>query len=231
MLAIAEYARTAETVPPDLAAEIFIGGEAAGRASFVGLKAPASRHAGKVQAKADERVVVRASGKGRVYYRVGMSWTPSDAGKRANSHGFAIQRSLRVQRADDAAREASDVFTAGELVALDVEVTVDRVQRYVAIQVPIAPGFEPVDTSLGKGARARVASGARAHWVSHEELRRDRAVVFADVLPPGTHRTTIFLRAIAAGDYEMPPATVAAMYQPELQGNTPKARVRIAAAP
>lgn len=231
MLAIAEYARRSETVAPDLAADVFIGGDAAGRASLIGLKAPVSRHHGWVKSTPDERVVVRASGKGRLYYRVGMSWTPTDAGKEAESHGFAIERSLRVQRSSETTEAASDTFVAGDLVALDVEITVDRVQRYVAIDVPIAPGFEPVDTSLGKGASARVASGARGHWVSHQELRRDRAVVFADVLPPGRHRTTIFLRAIAAGDYEMPPATVGAMYQPELQGNTPRARVRIAARP
>lgn len=231
LLAIAEYARSNETIAPDLAAEVFIGGTAAGRASLVGLKAPVSRHRGRVERTPDERVVVRASGKGRLYYRVGMSWTPSDAGKAADSHGFAIERSMRVQRSTESTEAASEAFVAGDLVALDVEVMVDRTQRYVAIDVPIAPGFEPVDTSLGKGGSARVGTGGRARWVSHQELRRDRAVVFADVMPPGRHRTTIFLRAIAAGDYEVPPATVAAMYQPELQGNTPRARVRIAPRP
>ena len=94
--------------------------------------------------------------------------------------------------------------------------------------MPLPPGLEAVDTSLGKGGRARVIAGSQGWWVSHQELRRDRAVIFADALRPGEHRTTIFLRAIAAGSFEMPPAEAHAMYTPELRGNTARARVDIA---
>jgi hypothetical protein len=40
--------------------------------------------------------------------------------------------------------------------------------------------------------------------VQHQELHRDRVVLLADHLAPGVYTSTVFLRAIMAGDYRMP---------------------------
>jgi len=118
---------------------------------------------------------------------------------------------------------------AGELVALDVTIRVDAAARYVALDLPLPPGLEAVDDTIGSGRRARVLTGGRGAWVSHQELRRDRAVVFADALAPGTHRTTVFLRATTPGRYAIPPAVAHAMYMPEIRGHTAESTVVVAA--
>lgn len=226
MLALAEYARHREKDVPKLAATVWMAGEPTAPAKLEGRTPAAVRRTATLTATTGEpKVTVVRTGTGRLYYRVGMSWIPRDAGKTADVHGFALERTLRTESGAGAA------ITAGDLVAMDVVVTVDRMQRYVAVEVPLPPGLEPVDTSLGKGRRARVLAGGRSSWVSHQELRKDRAVLFADGLSPGTHRTTVFLRAIAAGSYAMPPAEAHAMYTPELRGHTARARVDIAQRP
>lgn len=224
MLALAEYARLREKDVPQLATRVWLGDTATRAAELKGRMPTPVRRTGSVEitGKKDPAVTVERTGKGRLYYRVGMSWTPRDAGRVAASNGFAISRTLRTTDGKGTA------IAAGDLVAMDVVLTVDRSQRYVAVEVPLPPGLEAVDTSLGKGGRARVIAGGRGSWVSHQELRKDKAVIFADLLGPGEHRTTVFLRAIAAGSYEMPPAEAHAMYTPELRGNTARSKVDVA---
>jgi len=223
MLALAEYARSREKDVPALSTRVWLGKHPTPAADLKGRTSAPVHRIGSVEIGAtDPQVTVKRTGKGRLYYRVGMSWTPADAGKVAASNGFAIARSLRTTDGKGTA------IAAGDLVAMDIVVTIDRSQRYVAVEVPLPPGLEAVDTSLGKGGRARVLAGGRGGWVSHEELRRDKAVIFADLLSPGEHHTTVFLRAIAAGTYDMPPAEAHAMYTPELRGNTARTKVDIA---
>jgi hypothetical protein len=223
MLALAEYARRREKDVPDMSTRVWLGEQSTPSAVLRGRTPKPVLRSGTVEMSSEEpKVTLARAGKGRLYYRVGMSWTPNDAGRVPVTNGFAIERSLRTTDGKGTA------IAAGDLVAMDVVVTVDRSQRYVAIEVPLPPGLEAVDTSLGKGGRARVIAGGRGGWVSHEELRRDKAVIFADLLSPGEHRTTVFLRAIAAGTYDMPPAVVHAMYMPELNGNTARAKVEVA---
>ncbi|HWB73476.1 MAG TPA: MG2 domain-containing protein [Nannocystaceae bacterium] len=220
LLALSQYARARETTIPSLTAETWIGAQPSKRASIEGRKTTAVHSHARVDAP--QRVTVRRTGKGRLYWRVGMSWTPPDAGAKADAHGMAITRSLRTEKQTDIER-----VTAGELVALDVTVTVDRTQRYVAIDLPLPPGLEAVDQTLGGGARARVLPSKGGWWVSHRELRRDRAVLFADVLAPGEHTATVFLRATTPGRFEMPAAVAHAMYAPERRGHTADAKVEV----
>jgi uncharacterized protein YfaS (alpha-2-macroglobulin family) len=228
MLAFAEYARRREPDAADLAADVWIGERPVADVKLQGRAAPTvERRASVATPETGEvgRVTLRREGEGRLYWRVGMTWSPKDAGKRPSAHGITVDRKLRTR----AGAVGESAIRAGDLVALDVTIRVDAATRYVALDLPLPPGLEAVDDTIGKGQRARVLSGARGGWVSHQELRRDRAVVFADVLAPGTHRTTVFLRATTPGRYAMPPAVAHAMYMPEIRGHTAEARVVIAA--
>ncbi|HET6584128.1 MAG TPA: alpha-2-macroglobulin, partial [Nannocystaceae bacterium] len=227
LLAFAEYARRKEPDAADLAADVWIGPRALPGVELRGRSAPAvERRSRLVAPRRGEvgRVTVRREGSGRLYWRVGMTWTPKDAGKRPSAHGITVDRSLRTRAGDVGEAE----IPAGELVALDVAISVDVATRYVAVDLPLPPGLEAVDDTIGAGRRARVLAGGRASWVSHQELRRDRAVVFADALGPGLHRTTVFLRATTPGRFAMPPAVAHAMYMPEIRGHTAEARVVVA---
>jgi len=230
LLAFADWARRNEPNAADLHAELWVGERPVRDVALRGRAAGAAVRRGELQVapRGDVgRVTMRRSGEGRMYWRVGMTWTPKDAGRRPSAHGIALERTLRDERG--AVRD--DSLQAGELVAMDVTIRVDAATRWIAVDLPLPPGLETVDITLGKGQRARRLAGGRGGWVSHEELRRDRAVLFADALGPGTHETTVFLRATTPGRYEMPPAVAHAMYTPEIRGHTTRTSVRIAAPP
>lgn len=235
LVAIADYARVREAEPPDFVGRAWVGARPVFEASFLGrdLKAqeatakmpdilrPASGEA--TAASTPLTVVLQRRGQGRMYYRLGAEWAPAEPEPPAREHGLDVGRALRL--ADGALGQRA--ITIGDAMAVDLELTSRTRIRYVALEVPLPAGLEAVQLDLGKGQAAAKLSGSRGWWVSHEELRRDRVVVFADDLPPGTHHHTVFLRATSRGDYQLPPAHAEAMYMPEVWGRSAGARVAV----
>ncbi|MDE2681199.1 MAG: hypothetical protein OSB29_07525, partial [Verrucomicrobiota bacterium] len=56
--------------------------------------------------------------------------------------------------------------------------------------------------------------------VSHQVLRKDRAVFYANNLPRGMHQFQYLARVRAAGTATAPAAKVEAMYDPDIVGLT-----------
>ena len=168
-------------------------------------------------------VVLQREGQGRLYYRLGVSWAPAGDDLPARDQGLALTRVLRDRRGP-----LRGDLPAGEPIALDLELRAQRRVPYLVVDVPIPAGLEPVQLDLGQGRRAAAPlTGVDGHWFNHEELRRDRVVLFADELPPGTHRHTIHLRSTTRGRYAFPPARAEAMYIPELYGRSSGALVDV----
>jgi uncharacterized protein YfaS (alpha-2-macroglobulin family) len=108
-------------------------------------------------------------------------------------------------------------------------VTADTPLDYVALEVPLPAGLEAIDTAIGRGRAAMLLPGEYGWWVDHRELHADRALVFADRLPPGSRTHTLHLRAATPGEFSMPPPHAEAMYLPEIHGHGVAQRVTIAA--
>lgn len=232
LLALADYAAIYEADEPHFQARVWLDREALARVDVAGRSfevqegftpmaelLPAKRRA----ATASELLLERA-GVGRMYYRVGLEWVSTASDLPARSEGLAITRSLRNVQGTIADDQA---IATGDLLALDVTLETRSELTHVAVELPLPAGLEAIDLELGKGSAAMKISGNRAHWVSHQELRRDRAVVFADRLAPGTHVTTVFVRATTPGEYVMPPGTAEMMYYPEVYGRTSSRRVSV----
>lgn len=225
LLALADFARVHEAELPDLRARAWVRGTSVLDVPFKGREL-ATRGAlttmagilGSSPAPGDELlpVILQRTGQGRLYYRLGAEWAPSaQAELPARSQGLTVTRTLRT-----AAGRADTEVPGGEPIAMDLTIRSDSRVRYVVVDVPLPAGLEGVSRTLGRGRRAAVLGGPRGWWVSHEEQRPDRVVVFADDLPPGTHTHTIDLRSTSRGHFSFPPATAAAMYTPEVHGRT-----------
>lgn len=227
MLGLAGYARSREAVVPRLTAHAWIGPEHTLTREIQGTRLASATAdaslADLLQAPTPEVTLGRV-GEGRLYYRVGMTWTPEKEQDRAVAAGIAVETKLRD---GDGRVVEGDAIAPGTLLALDVTLTVDQRVDYIAVDMPLPAGLEGIDTSIGKGRRAMVVGGKRAWWASHEEIRRDRALLFADQLGPGSHTHTIYLRAATPGTFEMPPTVAQSMYFPEISGHTARRQVVI----
>lgn len=236
LLALAEYARRFEAVVPAFDTGVWVDTEFAGTERFEGRRAevqavslplpwlPDAAPSPAGTDPFDSRVTLRRRGEGRMYWRVAMRWMPDEATVTPHAAGITVERSLRTTAGPLA---EGDTLARGELVALDLTLTTNDTLDYVAVDVPLPAGLEAVDTSIGKGRRAMVLSGHRGGWVSHTELRAERALVFADRLAPGEHQHTVYLRAVVPGESVMPPSRAEAMYYPEVQGHTAARTVRV----
>ena len=115
----------------------------------------------------------------------------------------------------------------GEAVAMDLQIENDVAIDYVAIDVPLPAGLEALQREVGFGQASMRLPGTYGPFVSHEELRADRVVVFADRLHRGVHKHTIYLRPTTPGQFVLPSAQAEAMYEPELYGRTTMSQIEI----
>ena len=234
LVALVDYARVYEAELPDFSARAWVGGanvldlkfkgrELATRSSFTDMATIIGMSQKPGQAATPLLpVVLQRQGQGRLYYRLGAEWAPAQTDLPARAQGFTVARRLRTS---DGA--ATDQVPAGEPIAMDITITSETRVRYVVLDVPLPAGLEGVSRTLGLGRRAATLGGQRGWWVSHEEQRPDRVVVFADDLPPGTHHHTIDLRSTSRGRFGFPPAVAEAMYMPEVYGRTVGATLEV----
>jgi uncharacterized protein YfaS (alpha-2-macroglobulin family) len=163
-------------------------------------------------------------------------WEPAESGAKAQgySNGFAIARSL-AKIAGDAPPQKLGANAAGALQAKvgdvieeTVEVVNPEDRTFVAIALPLAAGFEPLNPNLATApaeAQPSAPPTLAPTWVSFGD---DRVFYAYDALPKGNYRFVFRVRAQTAGTFTQPPGTVETMYQKGLQGASAGAQVVVA---
>jgi uncharacterized protein YfaS (alpha-2-macroglobulin family) len=165
-------------------------------------------------------------------------YMPAEPGASAEaiSAGFVVTRqSWRVKSGAtpeklDAASGAIHV-TQGDVIEETAEVVNPEDRTYVAISVPLAAGYEPLNPNIATAPAEAQPSSAPTlapTWVSYGD---DRVLFAYDSLPKGNYRFAFRLKAQTAGAYTQPLATVETMYKKGLLGASAGARVEIAKAP
>ncbi len=222
ILAMAAYAAVYEDVAPELDVRAWLDDAPLLQATFQGRELGNEHASGSLRrSESPTKITLARTGLGRLYYRVGMRWSPRVQDIEPRSAGLAIERTLR---SEGSVVDAHHGMKEGAAGTIDVRITADMRQRYVVLEIPLPAGLEAVDTSLGAagslmGAVSTV-SGVAALRYDHRELRGDRVLVFVDDLPAGSRRVVIPVRATHQGRYSFPPARAEAMYAPEVAGNT-----------
>ena len=202
----------------------------------------------KAQAGAPAALAFAKKGDGTLSYTASLRYAKKEMPTTALDAGIAVQRWIEPFAATAGSGQAKRV-RAGELVRVRVRVASPTERRYVAIVVPLPAGLEIVDYSLASsaGSARRIAAesggdggdgeggdgdaydgdgawsfAAPYVWspFNHTELRDDRAVFFADSLPPGVHTATVIARATTLGSFVFMPATAEEMYAPEVSGRS-----------
>lgn len=155
----------------------------------------------------------------------------------AAASGFAITR-----RYLDASGKPATAFKAGDLVTVQIAVTADAAHHWVALVDPLPAGFEPQNPKLASGSAPKDPPGGPAPsdpWAAsssswrtaitwaHQDLRDDRVEWFADDVGAGSYELTYQARATIDGTFSAMPATVEAMYQPDVRGRTERTTITV----
>jgi len=146
----------------------------------------------------------------RTYWKL----TPKDASVLASgSRGQVIDQPTEAFHRERIEPGAS--LKSGDIVEVELIVESKNDYDYILLEDPKAAGLEPVDVRSGYFGGA------------YRELRDEKVAFFLRDLPQGKHTLSHRLRAEIPGKFSALPARIAAMYAPELRGNSDEGKIQV----
>lgn len=238
LLALDRYFNTYEKQTPDFVARIWLGDVYAGSGEFRGRTT--DRHETIIPmsyvlnetAGGSQNLLLDKEGPGRLYYRIGLRYAPTDFKLPALDMGFVVERTYEgVDDPKDAYRDKDGVWhiKAGARVRVKIKMVADNRRYHVALVDPLPAGLEIVNPELavsGSVPQDPSASSGRygwwwwSSWYEHQNMRDDRAEAFASLVWDGVYEYSYVTRATTPGTFVVPPTKAEEMYSPEVFGRS-----------
>ena len=237
LLALDRYFNTFEAVEPEFVARIWLGETYAGEHAYVGYST--ERHLTEVpmgylvDTELEEQdLIISKEGPGRLYYRLGLKYAPTDLKLEPLEMGFVVQREYEaVDDPDDVTRleDGTWVIKAGARVRIRLTMVADNRRYHVALVDPLPAGLEIINPALAvSGTIPQDPNSEESRygwwwwwtWYEHQNMRDERAEVFTSLLWHGVFEYTYVARATTPGTFVVPPAKAEEMYSPEVFGRS-----------
>jgi alpha-2-macroglobulin len=221
--ALRNYFNVYEKTTPNFTAKSWIGDAAYAETSFVGrtTKTSLAHIDWPALPGSQHDVVISKQGDGRVYYRVGITYAPTQTAFAALDAGFVVTRSYAaVDKASDVARDRDGNWQValGARVMVTVNVTNTTPRFGVALVDQLPAGFEAINSAI---ATAESGSRTTSDYAWRNTNHRDNRVeTFAMNLAAGSHQFQYEVRATTPGTFFTAPAKAEEMYAPETFGRS-----------
>jgi alpha-2-macroglobulin len=244
MSSLLDYAQRYEAVTPALRVTAAVGDTLLGTAQFSSVRDGAvtlSRPIGPADPGARTQLTIDRAGSGRLYYSARMRYAPTDDAAIEVNAGIDVHREHSVQRDGQWVLLTNPMqIRRGELVRVDLYVSLPTARHFVVIDDPVPGGLEPVNRDLANASLVDAAAGefqaaggswwfrfndwqgyGVSHWsFYHQELRHDAARFYSEYLPPGNYHVSYTAQAIAAGEFTVMPTHAEEMYDPDVYGKS-----------
>ena len=168
--------------------------------------------------------------------RLALDYMPAASGDQVASknEGFVVERQIQIVRGEDEPPVVRPV-KAGESLELEMGTIVEEHIRvvnpeerhYVAVAVPFAAGFEPMNPNLATAPKAAKPAGTMTQEPAYAQYKDDEVIFYYDTLPKGTYDFYFRLRASIAGSFVHPPAKAEMMYRETVRGRSDGTRIVI----
>lgn len=170
--------------------------------------------------------------------RAELSYVPAAGGSQAPSRrdGFVVAREALIYRgATGAPPERHPIDAPGGTLTLEVgEVVEEHVQvvntaerHYVAVVVPLAAGFEPLNPNLETAPPEAKPANSLTMQPTYSAYLDDQVAFYFDTLPAGTYDFYFRTRAQIPGEFIQPPAKAEMMYDGSVVGTSPGRRIHV----
>jgi len=243
LLALDRYFNIYESVEPEFVARIWLGDTYAGEHEYVGYST--ERHLTEVPMgylvdtdQEQQDLIISKEGPGRLYYRLGLKYAPTDLQLDPLEMGFVVQR--EYEAVDDPAdvkrlEDGTWVIKAGARVRVRITMVADNRRYHVALVDPLPAGLEIINPALAvSGSIPQDPDSSDSSygwwwwwgpWYEHQNMRDERAEAFTSLLWDGVFEYTYVARATTPGIFVVPPAKAEEMYSPEVFGRSGSDRV------
>jgi uncharacterized protein YfaS (alpha-2-macroglobulin family) len=233
--------------------EARVDGQSFGGASFADLRDRAvtlERPLDPADVGNRSTVEILKEGPGRLYYATRLRYAPRAETSRPVNAGMEITREMSVERDGNwqLLANVADI-RRGDIVRVDLYLSVPAARNFVAISDPVPGGLEPVNRDLATASAVDADKGAFtpaggswffkfSDWIGynasrwsfyHRELRHDSARFYADYLPPGNYHLSYSAQAIAEGAFAAMPPMAEEMYDPDIYGKGVGGELHVAA--
>jgi uncharacterized protein YfaS (alpha-2-macroglobulin family) len=242
--ALAQYAAHFERDRPNLAISVRLNDEELGK---VAMKAPSrepielSRPLKASDVGRTDALTITPDGKGRFYYTSRLSYSPKDLKSTATNGGMEVVRQYSVKRNGQWILLSEPLaLTQGELVKVDLYLSLATPRSFVVVSDQIPGGLEPVNRDLATSSVVDGREGAfegpqtaawfdGREWIDfgvnqwsfyHKELRHNAARFYSEYLPAGHYHLSYVSQAIAAGEFIALPTHAEEMYDPDVFGDS-----------
>jgi uncharacterized protein YfaS (alpha-2-macroglobulin family) len=254
MNALVAYSGVYESEPPRFEVEATLDDDPIGKARFESLRAPQVELERPLREGDPGRAAtlqLTKKGPGRLYYALRLFYSPSELRASPLNAGIEVRREYHVER-DGVFQKLESPFRVqtGELVRVDLYVSLPAARNFVVVDDPIPGGLEPVNRDLATAStldadKAVTQRSPDSYWYSHRdwisygyshwsfyhrELRHHAARFYSDYLPPGNYHLSYVAQAIAEGEFTVLPVHVEEMYDPDVFGKGVPAELQVEAA-
>jgi len=240
--ALADYARTYESRAPDMTVQVTLDQESLGETRFSDARdAPVtlSRAFTADDPGREATLSLTRKGNGRLYYAATLSTSPVEVQKDPINAGLEIHREYSVERDEKWLLLKDPVeIRRGELVRVDLFVSLPAARNFVVVSDPVPGGLEPVNRDLATSSTVDADQGEfvpdggswwfrYGDWSSygvsrwsfyHRELQNDSVRFYSEYLPAGNYHLSYTAQAIAPGNFTALPTHGEEMYTPDVFG-------------
>jgi len=237
LLAMDRYFNTYESQTPDFLARIWLGDTYAGQHTYQGYST--ERHQTSIpmayllDAPDVHDLIMSKEGDGRLYYRLGLKYAPTDLNLDPLDMGFVVTR--EYEAVDDPADVWQDDentwhIKAGARVRINIKMVADNRRYHVALVDPLPAGLEIINPDLAVSTappegdpnpfEMRYGWWWSRPWYEHQNLRDERAEAFTSLLWDGVYDYSYVARATTPGTFIAPPVKAEEMYSPEVFGRS-----------
>lgn len=254
MNALLAYSKVYEAETPAMQVKAALDTEPMGSARFTDLRdKPVTLQRPLTAADPGRKasVTLTREGMGRLYYSTRLSYAPTGEANQPVNAGIELRREYSVER-DGKWVKLDSPFTIrrGELVLVDLYLSLPTARTYVVVDDPVPGGLEPVNRDLATSSVVDAEKGEYERsgnswffkfndWVGyeatrwsfyHQELRHDSVRFYADYLSPGNYHLSYTAQAVAEGEFNLLPAKAEEMYDPDIFGKTASEMLKVGGA-
>jgi alpha-2-macroglobulin len=242
LLALDRYFQVYEKATPDFVARAWLGDAFAGGHEFRGrttdrhqINVPMSYLMGQSGA---QNLVLSKDGAGRLYYRIGMNYSPTSLQLKPADYGFTVTRVYEaIDNPNDVRRQEDGTWRikAGAQVRVRLTMVATARRYHVALVDPLPAGFETLNPELAITGHIPQDSNDQAQgiwrrfwwrqWFEHQNMRDERVEAFTSLLWEGVYNYSYVARATTPGVFVVPPSKAEEMYHPETFGRGATDRV------